>query len=56
MEFINGKKTYIAGFTLLAWAIYAGTTGIIDGATAVELILMASAILGLRHAVAKVGK
>jgi hypothetical protein len=52
IKFLSGYKTYIAGFLLLIWAIYAGVDGIIDGAEAIKLILLALSIIGLRSAVA----
>lgn len=53
MNFLSGYKTYIAGTILLVWSIYAGMFDIISKAEAVNMVLMALGILGLRSAISK---
>jgi hypothetical protein len=51
IKFLSGYKTYIAAFLLLAWAIWGGVEGFIDGAKATELVLLALSIIGLRSSI-----
>ena len=53
INFLNGYKTYIAGFSLLVWAIWAGLSGTIEGTKAIELVLLALSIIGLRSGIEK---
>jgi hypothetical protein len=52
IKFLSGYKTYICGGLLVLWAIWAGIAGFIDGAKAIELVLLGLSIIGLRSAIA----
>jgi hypothetical protein len=54
IKFLSGYKTYIAAILLIAWAIWGGIAGFIDGAKATELVLLALSIIGLRSSIEEV--
>ena len=53
IDFINGKKTYIVGLALVAYALLGICLGQLDMEAAGVLVFNAFGILGIRHAVAK---
>ena len=54
MDALNGNKTYLAAAGMIAYAVIGLALGLHTSDKAVELILQALAIIGLRHGIAKV--
>ena len=50
---IDGYKTYIAAVALICYAVGGLIAGEVSGETAVQSILIALGMLGLRHGIAK---
>lgn len=48
---LKGKKTYIAGIALICYALGGAVAGKLDITVAVQLVLEALAIMGLRHGI-----
>ncbi len=50
---LKGYKTYIIGVALICYAVGGLIVGEVSGETAVQSILIALGMLGLRHGIAK---
>ena len=50
---LDGYKTYIIGIAMICYAVGGLTAGKVDGGTAIEVILEALAIMGLRVGITK---
>ena len=49
--FLKGYKSYIAGFSMMIWGLAGLIWNFIDGATALEAVMMGLGIVGIRHAI-----
>lgn len=56
LKTINGYKTYLTAAAIVVYAIGGFALGLQSADQAVELVLQAFAIVGLRHGIAKTGK
>lgn len=50
---LDGKKTYVAGFALIAFAILGALLRKIENEVALQLLLEGFGLIGLRHAIEK---
>jgi len=50
---MNGRKTYIVGIAMIVYAVAGVASQSHDFSSAIELILEALAIMGLRHGIGK---
>jgi len=50
---MNGRKTYIVGIAMIVYAVAGVASQSHDFNSAIELILEALAIMGLRHGISK---
>lgn len=48
----NGSKTYIVGVATIMWAAGGFVAGKVDGTTAIQGILFALTMMGVRHGIA----
>jgi hypothetical protein len=53
LEPLAGKKTYLAAAALVAYAVGGYALGYVEPVTAVEFVLQAAAIVGLRLGISK---
>jgi len=51
IKFLSGWKTYIAAGILIVYSIYAQSVGLIPQEKAIELVLLALNIIGLRSGI-----
>ena len=53
MKWLNGRKSYLVSFAMLAFAVLGFALGKLDATQAGELLLQVLAIAGLRHGIQK---